>query len=162
MNCPKCLAHPMLIKYGMCLKCYMNSKIDEADKKRETIKELTKTKRAKPRNLESNLQISCVNWFNYQYPSRVIFSIPNGGSRNAIEAKRLKAEGVMSGVADLFIMESNNSYHGLFIELKYGNTNNQSENQIEFEKLCIDRDYLYTVARSFEDFNNIVTKYFKS
>ena len=31
----------------------------------------------------------------------LVFAIPNGGNRNAIEGKRLKAEGVLAGMPDL-------------------------------------------------------------
>ena len=82
------------------------------------------------KHIEDNLQKACVTWFRLQYPDIVIFAIPNGGKRNVIEASKLKATGVLPGVADLFVMHSNivfyeNTegyimYHGLFIELKAG------------------------------------------
>lgn len=159
MMCPRCKSNPILIAYGMCLKCYMHSKVDEADKVREERIESAKPKRAKPRDLESQLQISCVNWFRLQYPNCLIYSIPNGGSRNKIEAKRLKAEGVIAGVADLFLMEPRNEYHGFYIEMKYGNTNKQSDNQLQFEKMCNERGYLYRVAKSFEEFVKQINDY---
>lgn len=47
-----------------------------------------------------------------------VFHIPNGGSRNKIEAARLKMQGVRPGVPDLFVPVARGKYHGLFIEMK--------------------------------------------
>ena len=44
--------------------------------------------------------------------------IPNGGSRNRIEAARLKAQGVKPGVPDIFLPVARKGRHGLYIELK--------------------------------------------
>ena len=110
---------------------------------------------------ESDLQQACVKWFKLQYPNLIIFSIPNGGSRNAIEAARLKIEGVLAGVADLMILKSNLKYYGLFIEMKIGK-GRQSESQISFEMYCIHHNYRYTVARSIDEFIRIVENYFKN
>lgn len=49
-----------------------------------------------------------------------VFAIPNGGSRNKIEAARLKAAGVSAGVPDLFLPIPVKRYHGLFVEMKVG------------------------------------------
>lgn len=49
---------------------------------------------------------------------KLMFAIPNGGERNAIVATRLKAEGVKSGVPDVFLPVARQGCHGLFIELK--------------------------------------------
>lgn len=49
-----------------------------------------------------------------------IFAIPNGGSRNPLEAKNLKLQGVKAGVPDIAVMIPNKEYHGLFIEMKVG------------------------------------------
>ena len=70
------------------------------------------------KNLESKLQILCVKWFRLQFPNVLIFSIPNGGQRNLITAKILKAEGTVAGVADLQILKAKKGYNGLFIEMK--------------------------------------------
>ena len=48
----------------------------------------------------------------------LLHHIPNGGKRDAIEAKHLKSEGVKSGVPDLHLPVAKGKYHGLFIELK--------------------------------------------
>lgn len=52
---------------------------------------------------ESREQILFVNWFRKTHPDHLIFAIPNGGGRNIVTAGRLKMEGVLAGVPDLFI-----------------------------------------------------------
>lgn len=49
-----------------------------------------------------------------------IFAIPNGGSRNKLEAINLKRQGVKAGVPDLMIPLAKKGYNGLFIEMKVG------------------------------------------
>lgn len=54
-----------------------------------------------------------------KYPClNLMFAIPNGGLRNIVTAKKLKAEGVKSGVPDIFLPHAVTPFHGLFIELK--------------------------------------------
>ncbi len=53
------------------------------------------------------------------YPDlKLLHHIPNGGSRNIIEAKKLKAMGVRKGVPDCFLPVPMDGYHGLYIEFK--------------------------------------------
>jgi VRR-NUC domain len=47
-----------------------------------------------------------------------MFSIPNGGQRNAIIGAQLKASGTKPGVPDIFLPIARNGFHGLWIELK--------------------------------------------
>jgi hypothetical protein len=58
-------------------------------------------------------QAVLVAWFRIKYPHVLIFAIPNGGARSPATAGRLKAEGVSSGVPDLFIPA-----WGLWVEMK--------------------------------------------
>lgn len=63
-----------------------------------------------------------------KYPQlRFMFAIPNGGYRNAATAGRLKAEGVKSGVPDIFLAWPHKGYSGLFIELKIGSNKPTAE-----------------------------------
>jgi hypothetical protein len=70
--------------------------------------------------LETYEQQSLITWVDTFHPvqGKLLFAIPNGGSRHPAEAVRLKAEGVRPGVLDLFYMEARGNYHGLFIEMK--------------------------------------------
>jgi len=52
---------------------------------------------------EHEEQRELVRWFRQTWPDVRIFAIANGGYRSAATAGRLKAEGVSSGVPDLFI-----------------------------------------------------------
>ena len=77
-------------------------------------------------------QVRFVNWFrdNFPEPDYIIFAVPNGGTRGAREAVRLKQEGVKSGVSDIIILT-----HGktIFLEMKKVNTK-ASPKQKEFHK----------------------------
>lgn len=48
----------------------------------------------------------------------LLHHIPNGGRRDAVEAKHLKAQGVKRGVPDLCLPAAKGRYHGLYIEMK--------------------------------------------
>jgi hypothetical protein len=47
-----------------------------------------------------------------------VFAIPNGGLRHIAVGRRLKKEGVRSGVPDVFVAVPSGGKHGLFIEFK--------------------------------------------
>lgn len=48
----------------------------------------------------------------------LLFHVPNGGSRDVVEGKHLKQQGVKKGVPDLCLPVPSGQYHGLFIEMK--------------------------------------------
>lgn len=54
-----------------------------------------------------------VQWFRRSYPDVLIFAIPNGGHRSPSTALKLKVEGVVPGIPDLFVPEWQ-----LWIEMK--------------------------------------------
>ncbi len=109
---------------------------------------------------EAALQQVCVNWFRYQYPliSRLLVAVPNGGSRNIAEAKNLKKQGVMPGVADLLLLKPSNGYGCLGIEMKY-EKGKQSENQKSWENDFVKHGNLYVVCRSVDEFISAVNNY---
>lgn len=62
---------------------------------------------------EHEEQKAFVQWFRLKYKDVRIMAIPNGGHRHISVASKLKAEGVCSGVPDLFIP----GWH-LWVEMK--------------------------------------------
>ena len=48
----------------------------------------------------------------------LLHHIPNGGSRDAVEGRHLKAQGLKRGVPDLCLPAARGGYHGLYIEMK--------------------------------------------
>ena len=132
-----------------------------------TIAELRATLAIKPRNtprrhLESMLQQSCVRWFRLVYPEYALrlFAIPNGGQRGKAEAARLKCEGVLAGVPDLFLAVPNQDHnaHGLFIEMKVG-ANKASEKQVRVLKDFGKAGYHTALVYSFDQFRNDISTY---
>ena len=58
-------------------------------------------------------------WASVRYPAlNLLYHIPNGGSRNPVEARHLKDQGVKPGVPDICLPVPNKIYHALYIELK--------------------------------------------
>ncbi len=105
------------------------------------------------KNQESKLQIECVKWFRlvFKEPNYLIFSVPNGGARNLITAKILKAEGTRAGMPDLCVMTKNKIF---FIEMKYGK-GRQNDNQKEIEKMVTDFGFGYYICRDFDEFQSV-------
>lgn len=68
-----------------------------------------------------------------KYPElEMLFHVPNGGSRNQIEAARLKAQGVKAGVPDIWLPVPRGKYHGLVIELKRLKGGRTSREQVQW------------------------------
>ena len=106
-------------------------------------------------NKEDLLQQKCVIWFknNYQMHEKgLIFAVPNGGTRNIIEAKKLKATGTMPGVSDLIVVLDSKV---LFIELKT-DSGKQSDAQIIFETKITNLNHEYILIRNEEEFKNTI------
>lgn len=65
---------------------------------------------------EDQEQSILANWLD---KNKILFyHVPNGGSRNLIEAVKLKRMGVKAGVPDICIPVARKGHHGLYCELK--------------------------------------------
>ena len=103
---------------------------------------------------ESQLQQSIAIWFKNEYQMHgkgLIFSCPNGGSRNMLEAKKLKQTGAMAGVSDLIVLLNGKC---LFVELK-AEKGIQSEVQKIFEERVKNLNFDYFIIRSLEEFKKL-------
>lgn len=90
----------------------------------------------------------------------LLYAIPNGGARDRVTGAKLKAEGVVAGVADLFLSAPRSGFHGMYIEMKAGK-NTQTESQKEFQRSVESEGYLYKVIRSFDEFMKEVEDYLR-
>ena len=125
---------------------------------------------------ESYLQQQCVAWFKFQYPkyANALIHVPNEGKRNTrmvytkygtkvvcSSGARLKAEGMVAGVADLLLLVPSEDYGCLAIEMKTQN-GKLSDSQNDWKKVCEYAGNKYVVCRSFEDFMCEVVDYMKT
>lgn len=104
---------------------------------------------------ESQLQRACKMWYDMQYPQRkkLCFAVPNGGRRDAREARSMRLEGVEAGVADMILID--NGGKAVFIEFKTPK-GKQSQHQVAFETAVTNNGNDYYIVRTFEDFVNVV------
>ena len=89
------------------------------------------------------------------------YAVPNGGSRNPIEAKNMKAEGVSAGVPDICIPVPNKKYHGLYIEMKRQKGGRVSEKQKEWIERLNKLGYMAVVCKGHKVAIETVQDYMK-
>jgi len=111
---------------------------------------------------EATEQETLMQWCSWQqskYPElKLIYHIPNGGSRNALEAANLKRQGVKAGVPDLCLPVARNGFHGLYIEMKYGK-NKTTEKQEEWLKELAEQGYCTAVCYGAEEAKRVISGY---
>lgn len=126
-------------------------------------------------DVEHQTQANCVAWFRWQYPKyeKLLFAVPNGGARTKKTAGKLKAEGIVKGVADLLLLVPAGEYHGLCIEMKkeeitYDDKGRkkvergyQRPEQKEWQALVEEQGYKYVVCWNIEGFQKEVNDYLK-
>lgn len=111
---------------------------------------------------EAEEQVALFRWADfekYKYPElALLYHVPNGGSRNAIEAKRLKMQGVKAGVPDLCLPVARGKWHGLYIELKAGRNKTTQLQDMWLEKLR-EQDYVAEVCYGWRQAAEVLEKY---
>lgn len=117
------------------------------------------------RNLtEAQEQIKFIQYCEIKgFPYNLIFHIPNGGSRNVLEAKNLKKQGVKPGVPDLFLPFPKNQYYGLFIEMKStrkGAKTSEAQNVWLYD--LDNLNYKCVVCYGFDEAKNEIDAYLKA
>ena len=88
----------------------------------------------------------------------LLYHIPNGGSRNRIEAANLKRQGVKAGVPDLCLPVARAHWHGLYIEMKAGK-NTTTEKQDGWISDLRAQGYAAEVCYGWERAAEVITKY---
>ena len=111
---------------------------------------------------EDTEQIAVIQWAQYavnRYPElKWRHHIPNGGSRNRLEAVKLKQMGVRAGVSDLCLPYPKGMYCGLYIEMKFGN-NRQQETQKEFLRDMAEAGHFVATCYSAEEAVKVIEEY---
>lgn len=112
---------------------------------------------------EAQEQKALFEWAEYasvKYPAlRWLFHIPNGGSRNLIEARHLKEQGVKAGVPDIFLPCPNPIHMGLFIELKRRKRSEVSKAQREWIAELNKAGYRAVVCKGWEEARDEIKRY---
>lgn len=81
---------------------------------------------------------------------KLLYAVPNGGDRNLRVARKLKAEGVLAGVADLCLPAARRGYHGLYLEMKSGE-GVATEEQKEFLRGVSAEGYCAIIAQGVDE-----------
>lgn len=122
------------------------------------------TNTTKHNHPEADEQQKIFQWAYYargRYPElELLYHIPNGGSRNKIEAANLKKQGVKAGVPDLCFPVARGGYHGLYIELKCGR-NKPSDNQKKWIARLKEQGYAVLVCYGAEKAICAIENYLK-
>ena len=103
--------------------------------------------------------IRAVKWCSSQWPDlKNVFAIPNAGKRSFGAANYYKAEGLESGVPDVFVAIPTENYHGLFIEFKRRGGNISSA-QLSWLRRLGDMKYHVAVCFSGNEALIVVARY---
>jgi hypothetical protein len=105
---------------------------------------------------ESKIQQEIFIDFHNKHPDLIIHSVPNGGTRNKLEAIELKRTGIVAGIADLIIHLPDGI--SVMVEVK-NESGKQSKEQIKIQDKMIAMNSNYILVRSLKDFNNQIKKY---
>lgn len=110
---------------------------------------------------EHQHQANLIKWFDLWAPNQYkekLFAIPNGGQRHPAVAKKLKAEGVRSGVPDLMLPIPSGSFHGLFIELK-AEGGRATESQKKWCLFLGESGYFCKICHGFDEARSTIEMY---
>ena len=99
-------------------------------------------------HIEHDIQAECVSWFKQEYPSGIIFAVPNAATHT--RSYYYQAEGMLPGAPDLVVV---NNGGVAFIEMK-SPKGRMKEQQVEFMKKSQDNGIQYGICRSLEDFKS--------
>ena len=127
----------------LCYNCYMDKKDAKNGAK----------KKRKINSEEADIQsdfFKQVKLFFPQIPDKLLFAVPNGGSRNKLEAINLKRQGVKPGVSDVILLIPKGGFASLCMEFKT-KTGKQSEEQKEFQRQAEMCGSKYVIVRSVKE-----------
>lgn len=111
---------------------------------------------------EATEQERVINWATFyakNFPELdLLYHVPNGGSRNQLEAANLKRQGVKAGVPDLVLPVPRQQFHGLYVEMKWGK-NTTTEKQDWWLEQLRQQGYKTAVCWSAEEAMDVIANY---
>lgn len=114
---------------------------------------------------EAQEQTTLFQWAAFMskiYPElALIHAIPNGGSRNPIEAHNLRLQGVRAGIPDIFLPCARKGFHGLYIELKRRKGGRVSVEQKKMLLALNEQGYKAVVCHGWEEAKNTILEYMR-
>ena len=115
---------------------------------------------------ESQEQKNLILWWGmmrqHLAPNVLLYAIPNGGARSLATGARLKSEGVLAGVPDLFLACARSGRHGLYIELKRRKGGRVSQSQRGLFPLLEAQGYGVAVCHGWKEAAEAVTAYLEN
>jgi hypothetical protein len=89
----------------------------------------------------------------------LLYHVPNGGSRNRLEAAHLKQQGVRAGVPDLCLPVARCGCHGLYIEMKRQRGGRVTPEQTEWMDALRAEGYAVAVCQGWIMASGVITEY---
>lgn len=136
----------------LCYNCFIEKKDAKSAKKKRTVSH-------EEADIQSEFFAQAKIFFP-RIPEKLLFAVPNGGSRNKLEAINLKRQGVKSGVADVLLLIPKGGFASLCLEFKT-KTGKQSPEQKEFQKQAEKCGSKYVIVRSVKEAIEKVREYLK-
>jgi hypothetical protein len=109
---------------------------------------------------EDAIQSECYVWFNNTHIELrgLLFAVPNGGARTALQGKIFKMTGVVPGVSDMLFIYKGKVYC-FELKNKFGE---QSEKQIAWQKKVEKQNVPYYLIRDLNTFKDIINSIIKN
>lgn len=136
----------------ICYNCFIEKKDAKSAKKKRRISH-------EEADIQSEFFAQAKIFFP-MIPDKLLFAVPNGGSRNKLEAINLKRQGVKSGVADVLLLIPKGGFASLCLEFKT-KTGKQSDEQKEFQEQAEKCGSKYVIVRSVKEAIEKVREYLK-
>ena len=92
---------------------------------------------------------------------KLLFHIPNEGKRTKATGGKMVAEGLKSGVPDLFLPVARGCFHGLFIEMKRVKGGRVSLSQHDWITELVRQGYRCVICRGWEEAKDEIERYLK-
>lgn len=120
------------------------------------------------RHLEADQQALVIEWAHWAYRTqsakypmlRLLHASMNAAKRSIKQGGRMKAQGMLSGVPDLFLPVPRGDKHGLFIEMK-SEGGRPTRDQLRFIQDVIDLDYAAHICYSAKEAIELIEDYYR-